>query len=345
MTQQWLNRLFKNELTRKRFKRFLNVKRAVGSVWVILLFLFFSGTAEIWANSRPLIMKYEGKTYFPVFKAYYPTEFGQDGFVTNYRVLDLSKEGNWALWPVIRWNPYESNETLATYPGGPSKDNWLGTDDRGRDVMSRLVYGFRYSMGFAVAVWLLSFTLGTAVGAVMGYWGGKVDLFGQRVVEVFDSLPYLLMLLTLIAFLGAKFWLLVAFSVLLGWMQISTYMRAEFLKLRKRDFVEAAKAQGVGTYRILFRHILPNGLSPLITFSPADIASLIYTLAILDYLGMGLPPPTPSWGELLQQAQNYFTIAWWLAVYPSLAMVISLTALTFIGEGVREAYDPRKSVA
>ena len=139
--------------------------------------------------------------------------------------------------------------------------------------------------------------------------------------------------------------LLVAFSVFLGWMTISTYMRAEFLKLRKREFVEAAKAQGVGTVRILFRHILPNALSPLITFSPTEIAAYIYTLAILDYLGMGLPPPTPSWGELLQQAQEYFTIAWWLAVYPSLAMIISLTALTFIGEGVREAYDPRKTLA
>jgi microcin C transport system permease protein len=234
---------------------------------------------------------------------------------------------------------------MATYPSPPSRDNWFGTDDRGRDVLARLIYGFRYSLGFSVMVWALAFAVGVAAGAVMGYWGGRVDMIGQRFVEVFDSLPYLLMLLTLIAFIGASMQMLVAFSVFLGWMRISTYMRAEFLKLRKREFIEAAKAQGVGVFRIIFRHILPNALGPLITFSPSEIAANILTLAILDYLGMGLPPPTPSWGELLQQAQEYFTIAWWLAVYPSLAMIISLTALTFIGEGVREAYDPRKTAS
>ena len=337
-----IERFVKNELTLKRLRRFRSIKRAFWSVWIFAFLLFLSVSAEFWANNKPLIMHYQGSTYFPVVQTYYPSVFGQEGFVTNYRALELKSDGNWAIWPMVRWNPYESNEALATYPGGPSHDNWFGTDDRGRDVLARLIYGFRYSIGFSVAVWFFSFFAGTLAGAVMGYWGGKVDLFGQRVVEVFDSLPYLLMLLTLIALLGASMQLLVLFSVFLGWMRISTYMRAEFLRLRKREFVEAAKAQGVGTYRILFRHILPNGLSPLITFSPTEIAGYIYTLAVLDYLGLGLPPPTPSWGELLQQAQNYFTIAWWLAVYPSLAIVISLTALTFIGEGVREAYDPRK---
>jgi len=341
MIERWV----KNDLTLKRIRRFASIKRAVGSVYVVIFLLFLSVTAEFWSNNKPLIMKYNDAIYFPVVRTYYPTEFGQDGFITNYRALELEAGDNWAVWPLVPWNPYESNESLATYPSGPSKDNWLGTDDRGRDVLSRLIYGFRYSMGFALAVWFFSFLLGTIAGALMGFWGGRTDMFGQRIVEVFDALPYLLMLLTLIAFLGATLQLLVAFSVFLGWMRISTYMRAEFLKLRKRDFVEAAKAQGVGTNRILFRHILPNGLSPLITFSPTEIAANIYTLAILDYLGMGLPPPTPSWGELLQQAQNYFTIAWWLAVYPSMAMIISLTALTFIGEGIREAYDPRKSMS
>lgn len=337
-----IKRYIHNELTLKRIRRFQSVKRAVWSVYLLSFMIFISVTAEFWSNDKPLVMKYEGAIYFPVVRDYYPTVFGQDGMITNYRALDMNKDGNWSVWPLVHWNPFESNESVSTYPSGPTKDNWLGTDDRGRDVLARLIYGFRYSMGFALAVWFFSFLVGTIGGAIMGYWGGRTDLFGQRVVEIFDSLPYLLMLLTLIAFLGATLWLLVAFSVLLGWMRISTYMRAEFLKLRKREFVEAAKAQGVGTYRILFKHILPNGLGPLITFSPTEIAANIYTLAILDYLGMGLPPPTPSWGELLQQAQNYFTIAWWLAVYPSLAMVISLTALTFVGEGIREAYDPRK---
>jgi microcin C transport system permease protein len=340
-----IERLFKNELSKKRYNRFRSVRRALVSVWIVLFFLFISATAEIWANSKPLLLKYQGNYYAPVFEDYYPTAFGQDGLVTNYRTIDLSGPGDFAIWPLVRWNPYESNETLSTYPAPPTKDNLFGTDDRGRDVLSRLIYGFRYSFGFAIAVWFFAFFVGTAAGATMGYWGGRVDLVGQRAVEVFDSLPSLLMILTLIAFLGASMSLLVAFSVFLGWMRISSYMRAEFLKLRRREFVEAAKAQGVGTFRILFVHILPNGLSPLITFSPAEIAANIYTLAVLDYLGMGLPPPTPSWGELLQQAQSNFEIAWWLATFPSLAMIISMTALTFIGEGVRAAYDPRKAAA
>lgn len=340
-----INRLIKNDLTRKRLRRFVSVRRAVYSVWVFAFLLVLSVTAEFWANNKPLLLHYKGSLYVPVIKRYYPTTFGQDGFITNYRAIQLNAaDGDWEVWPLVKWNPYESNEALASYPGAPSRDNWFGTDDRGRDVMARLIYGFRYSIGFAVAVWFFSFFVGTIAGAVMGYWGGRVDLLGQRIVEVFDSLPYLLMLLTLIALLGASMQLLVAFSVILGWMRISSYMRAEFLRLRKREFVEAAKAQGVGTFRILFRHILPNGLGPLITFSPTEISAYVITLSILDYLGLGLPPPTPSWGELLQQAQASFTIAWWLAVFPSLAMVITLMALTFIGEGVREAYDPRKAL-
>lgn len=337
-----IERFLKNELAVRRLRRFKSIKRAVVSVWILLFLFFLSATGEFWSNNKPLVMKYQGELYFPVLRDYYPTTFGQDGFVTNYRALDFKSQGNWAVWPLVKWNPYESNEAMSTYPSPPSRDNWFGTDDRGRDVLARLIYGFRYSIGFAVSVWFFSFLMGTGIGALMGYRGGYVDMVGQRLIEIFDSLPFLLMLLTLISLLGATLQLLVIFSVCIGWMRISTYMRAEFLKLRKREFVEAAKAQGVGLGRILFRHILPNGLGPLITFSPTEIASNIYTLAILDFLGMGLPPPTPSWGELLQEAQNYFTIAWWLAVYPSLALIVSLTALTFIGEGIREAYDPRK---
>lgn len=329
----------------RRFKRFLGVKRAVAASIVIGFLILVSLTAELWANNRPIVMGYGGSIYFPVLKDHHPSDFGKDGNITDYRALDWETAGNWALWPLVRWNPLESNTRLETYPGAPSSENRLGTDDRGRDVLTRLIYGFRYSMGYAILVWFFAYVVGVVAGGVMGYFGGFVDLAGQRVVEVFDSLPQLLVLLTLIAMMGASLPLLAAFSVVLGWMRISAYMRAEFLKLRKRDFVEAARAQGVSTGRLLFRHILPNALGPLITFSPAEIAASISTLAILDYLGMGLPPPTPSWGELLQQAQNYFTIAWWLAVYPSMAMILTLTALTFIGEGIRAAYDPRLTAA
>lgn len=338
-----IERFVKNELTLKRIKRFKQIKRAVVSVWIFAFLVILSITSEFWANNKPIVMGFNGSIYAPVLRTYHPSTFEQEGFITNYRALDLEKEGNWAIWPLVRWNPYESNDDLQSFPAPPSQANLMGTDDRGRDVLSRLIYGFRYSIGFAVMVWFFSYLLGIVLGGAMGFFGGRTDLYGQRVVEVFDSLPYLLMLLTLIAMLGASMGLLVAFSVILGWMRISTYMRAEFLKLRRRDFVDASRALGVGTWRILGRHILPNAMSPIITFSPVEIAGGIYTLAILDYLGLGLPPPTPSWGELLQQAQNYFSIAWWLAVYPSLAIIISLTVLTFIGEGVREAFDPRKS--
>ena len=338
-----IEKRIKNELTLKRWRRFKSIKRAMISVWVFAFLILLSATAEFWSNNKPIVLGYQGSIYFPVVKTYHPSVFGKPGFVTDYRALDLQSEGNWAIWPIVRWNPFETNKSLETYPAPPSNINWLGTDDRGRDVLSRLIYGFRYSIGFAVLVWFFSYLLGILLGGSMGFFGGKFDLFGQRVVEIFESLSSLLMLLTLIAMLGASMPLLVTFSVILGWMRISAYMRAEFLKLRRRDFVDAGRALGVGTWRILGKHVLPNAMSPIITFSPVEIAGGIYTLAVLDYLGLGLPPPTPSWGELLQQAQNYFSIAWWLAVFPSLAIIISLTSLTFIGEGVREAFDPRKS--
>lgn len=332
----------KNDLTLKRYRRFKKLKRSVVSVWIFIFLLFLSLTAEIWANSKPIIMKYAGQYYVPIYATYHPSVFGMEGSVTDYRQIDLSKDDSWALWPPVKWDPYESNNTVTSFPGGPTSQNLLGTDDRGRDVLSRLIYGFRYSIGFALLVWFFSYIAGVILGAIMGFLGGTTDLIGQRVIEVFESMPYLLMLITLVATLGANLWLLVIFSVIFGWMQISTYIRAEFLKLRKREFVEAARAQGVSRWRLIFIHILPNALGPILTFSPFMIAGEIYALAALDYLGMGLPPPTPSWGELLQQAQNYFTIAWWLAVFPSAAMILTLTVLNLIGEGIRDAFDPRK---
>lgn len=339
-----IERLIKNELSLKRYRRFKALKRSVLSVWILIFLLFLSVSAEMWANSKPLVMHFNGSMYFPLVKTYHPSVFGiEDAFVTDYRKLTYDPgRGDWAVWPLVPWDPYESNTNVTSYPAPPSKENLFGTDDRGRDVLSRLIYGFRYSIGFAVLVWFFSYIVGVFAGAIMGFIGGKVDMIGQRVVETFESMPYLLMLITLVSVFGASMTILVVFSVFFGWMMICVYTRAEFLKLRKRDFVEAARAQGVGRFRIIFTHILPNALGPIITFSPFMIAGEIYGLAALDYLGLGLPPPTPSWGELLQQAQNYFTIAWWLAVYPSIAMVTTLTSLNLIGEGVRDAYDPRK---
>ncbi len=338
-----IERLITNPLSLRRWRKFKSIKRAVIASWLFVFLLFLSFTAEYWANSKPIMMKFNGSFYFPAAKDYHPTVFGQnDEMVTDYRTLDMSGD-NWALWPPVKWDPYESNKALENYPGAPTRANLFGTDDRGRDVLSRLLYGFRYSFIFALLTWIVTFIVGIIAGAVMGYAGGRTDLVGQRLVEIFDSVPTMLLLITLVTIFGANMWLLVAFSTVFGWMGISIYIRAEFLKLRQREFVESARAMGSSHARIVFKHILPNALSPVITFSPFTIAGGISALAALDYLGFGLPPPTPSWGELLDQAQKNFSIAWWLAVYPSLALFFSLVVLNLIGEGVREAYDPRKS--
>jgi microcin C transport system permease protein len=337
-----IERFIQNPLSLKRWRRFKEIRRAVVACWVLGFLIFVSITADLWANSKPLVMHFNGATYFPALKRYHPSVFDQqDISVTDYRALNLTGD-NWAIWPPIMWDPFESNPKVEVFPGGPTSENWFGTDDRGRDVLSRLIYGFRYSFGFAILTWLLSFFIGIAMGAVMGYAGGYTDMIGQRIVEIFDAIPTLLLLITLMTIFGASLALLTIFSAMFGWILISIYIRAEFLKLRNREFVQAGRAIGGSHFRIIFKHILPNALGPVVTFSPFTIAGGISALAALDYLGFGLPPPTPSWGELLGQAQKNFTIAWWLAVYPSLALFTSLVVLNLIGEGVREALDPRR---
>lgn len=336
-----LERLISNPLTLRRLRNFQKIKRASISTWIFIFLLVLSATAEMWANSKPIILNYGGKIYYPAFKTYHPDVFHQeDIFVVNYRKLALS-ENDWAIWPPIEWDPFESNIDVANYPSPPTLKNLMGTDDRGRDVFARLIYGFRYSISFALLVWIFSYVLGTILGALMGYFGGRIDMWGQRLVEIYESVPTLLLLITLISIFGANLLLLTIFSAIFGWMMISIYIRAEFLKLRKREFVESARAMGASEFRVIFKHILPNAISPIVTFSSFTIAGGISALAALDYLGFGLPAPTPSWGELLNQAQRNFSIAWWLAVYPSIALFVSLVVLNLIGEGVREAFDPR----
>lgn len=339
-----IEKFIKNEDSLKKWRRFKSHKLAVGSSWLIGLALFFSFTAEFWANSKPLYLRLQGKSYFPVFVTYHPSEFGIDQtMVTDYRALDLRKDrGDFVLWPVIAWDPFESNKDVEVYPSGPSSENWMGTDDRGRDILTRLLYGLRYSMTFAVLVWLITFIVGTVLGGAMGYFGGRVDFWGQRIVEILSTVPQFFLLIIIISIFQPSLILLVFLSSLFGWISISYYVRGEYLKNRKKEFVEAARALGAGHLRIFFTHLLPNSLSPIITFSPFVIAGNITALASLDYLGFGLTPPTPSWGELLNQAQKHFTEGWWLAAYPSLALFLTLTMLSLIGEGVRDAMDPKE---
>jgi microcin C transport system permease protein len=333
--------LIRNELTLKRYKRFKKDRVAVVSVWVLLAMFFFSFTAELWANSHPHVLKYHGKLYFPLVKDYYPSEFGRDDiYVMDYRALQLDKD-DWEVWPLIQWDPYESNKAVDTYPSPPTKVNWVGTDESGRDVLTRLLYGFRYTMLFAIGAWILTYIVGISIGAVMGYMGGKTDLIGQRIVEIVESTPILFVLITIISIFNPSLPLLVVFFALFGWTSMSAYMRASFLSLRKREYVEAAKAIGSSHSRVITKHILPNALTPIITFAPFYISSNVYTLSFLDYLGLGLRPPTPSWGELMAQAQKWFTIAEWLVWGPLLAIVITLILLNNIGNAVRDAFDSK----
>lgn len=339
-----IERLIRNDETLKKWRRFKSRRLAVLSIWLMGLACLMSFTAEFWANNRPLYLRYNNQSYFPVMKDYHPSEFGnEEAVVTNYRELEIDGErGDWALWPLVRWSPYESNKEVESYPAEPSSDNWMGTDDRGRDILTRLLYGLRYSITFAMAVWLVTFMVGTVLGGIMGYFGGRTDFWGQRIVEILSTVPQFFLLIIIISIFKPTLVLLVFIASLFGWIGISSYVRAEYLKNRKREFVEAARALGAGHFRIFFSHLLPNSLSPIITFSPFVIAGNIVSLASLDYLGFGLTPPTPSWGELLNQAQKHFTIGWWLAVYPSLALFLTLTMLSLIGEGVRDAMDPKE---
>jgi len=333
--------VIKNELSLKRYRRFKRDRLAMASVFLLMVLLFVSLTAEWWVNNKPHFMKYKGRFYAPLVLDYHPKEFGRDDiFVMDYRSLELS-ENDWAVWPLVQWDPYESNKSVESYPSPPTNMNIMGTDDSGRDVFARLLYGLRYTFMFAIGTWLLTYTLGVIIGSMMGYLGGWVDLVGSRVVEVIESMPVTLMLITIISIFTPNLLLLIVFMMFFEWTRISAYMRGQFLQYRKREFVEAARAIGASHWRIVFKHILPNALTPIVTFAPFNIAANVYTLAFMDYLGLGLRPPTPSWGELLQQAQKWFTIAEWLVWYPAAALLITLTLLINIGIAVRDAFDSK----
>ncbi len=335
-----IERYIKNELTRKRWKIFRKSKSAVFSSILLIVMIIATFVSPFIANSKPLIVRHNGTTFFPIVKDYNVEDFGMsDTMTVDYRELKLGPD-DYALWPIIQWDPFESNSKVESYPSPPSKTNIFGTDDRGRDVFTRLLYGFKYSITYAVGVWFISLIVGTALGGTMGYFGGKVDFVGQRIVEILSTVPQFFLLIILISIFTPSLMLLVAITCVFAWIGISYYVRGEFLKNRNREFVEAARSLGASNFKIIFKHILPNSLTPIITFAPFTIAAEVAGLAALDYLGFGLQVPTPSWGELLAQAQKNYTIAWWLAVYPSIALFVVLVVLNLIGQGVRDAMDP-----
>lgn len=335
-----IEKLFKNDLSKKRWRRFKARKSAFYATVVFLSMVVATFVAPLIANNKPLYLSYQGKSFFPAMVDYHPDEFGiKNTLVVNYKKLQLSDDDS-VIWPIVKWSPLESNNEVFSFPSPPTATNVMGTDESGRDVFARILYGFKYSIAYAFLVWILSLVFGLSLGGIMGYFGGKVDIIGQRIVEVFSTIPTLFILLILVSIFTPSLFMLVCISSVFGWVPISYYIRAEFLKNRNREFVEAARSMGAKNSKIIIKHILPNSLVPVITFAPFVISNNVISLSMLDYLGLGLPVPTPSWGELLAQAQKHFTVAWWLAVYPSAALFTTLTLLNLIGEGVRDAMDP-----
>ena len=348
MTNDWFS-----PLTMKRIKKFRRLKRGYYSFLAIGFAYLLSLFSNLLINDKALLVSYQGRWYFPIFAFHQGREFGLDGRdkykSPNFRALQKrwreAGSADRVIMPPYPYSPYES--LLTELPPGvqpptrPDGDHLLGTDDRGRDVFARLIYGFRISMTFALAVTAVCYAIGISVGAMLGYYGGWFDITVQRLVEIWSTIPFLYMMIIVSSILEPNFVLLVFLLTLFGWMGITYYIRAEFLREKAKDYVSAAISIGCSDATIIFRHILPNALTPVISFIPFAIVGDIGALVSLDFLGFGLPAPTASWGELLGQGMANLQSPW-LAFAPLSALFLTLLLITFIGEAVREAFDPRE---
>ncbi|WP_448871917.1 ABC transporter permease [Desulfobulbus propionicus] len=334
-------------LARHRWIRFKRNRRGYFSLLLFAVLFGLSLFAEVLSNDRPLYVRYEGASYFPLFRMYPETTFGGIfATETDYRdpfILEqFNRNGNFVVFPL---NPHSFNSINLNLdrpvPAPPSRENLLGTDDRGRDVLARLIYGFRLSVVFGAALTAVGTLLGIVAGSLQGYFGGKIDLFFQRFIELWGSMPELYLLIIFASIFKPSMVLLLILLSLFGWMGLSDYVRAEFLKGRNMEYVKAAKALGVGNFTIMHRHLLPNSMTPVITFLPFRMSGAILALTSLDFLGLGVPPSTPSLGELLAQGKANIE-AWWLSLSTFVVLVGTLVLLIFIGEALRQAFDPRK---
>jgi microcin C transport system permease protein len=334
-------------LTRRRLDAFCRNRRGFWSLWLFLAVLVLALSAELVANDRPILVRYDGAFYVPVLKDYPETTFGGDFKTTaDYRdpfVKGKIAEKGWALWPPIHYSYGTINYTeVRPHPAPPGGDNWLGTDDQGRDVLARLIYGLRLSLLFGLALTLVSSVVGVGVGAVQGYFGGRIDLIGQRLLEIWGGLPHLLILIIVASVIRPGFWTLLGVLLLFSWTSLVGVVRAEFLRARNFDYVRAARALGMGDARIMTRHVLPNAAVATLTFLPFILNGSIVSLTALDFLGLGLPPGSPSLGELLAQGKSNLQ-APWLGLTGFLVVAVILSLLVFVGEAVRDAFDPRKT--
>lgn len=333
-------------ITKRRLARFRANRRGYWSLWAFIFIFLVTLFAEFIANDRPLLVRYDGHFYAPVLEDYPETTFGGDfPTLANYRdpeVAGLIREKGWMIWPLIPFSYQTLNQDLTVpAPSPPSTEDWLGTDDQGRDVVARLIYGFRISVLFGLALTILSSVIGIAVGAAQGFFGGVTDLLGQRFIEIWSGLPVLYLLIILASVVTPNFWWLLGLMLLFSWMSLVGVVRAEFLRARNFDYVRAARALGVGNVTIMWRHMLPNATVATLTFLPFVLNGSITTLTSLDFLGFGLPPGSASLGELLAQGKNNLQ-APWLGITAFLVLATLLSLLIFIGEAVRDAFDPRK---
>ena len=332
---------------RRAWQRFRANRLGYGSMLVFVALFVVSLFAEVLCNDKPFLARYNGSFYVPMAQSLPETAFGGD-FDTPTDYLDpfiqkqFAKKGNWAIYPI---NPYH-HSTINYFakqpnPSPPSWDNWLGTDDRGRDVLARLLYGFRLSVLFALALTVFGTLVGVITGALQGYFGGFTDLATQRFIEIWSAMPELYLLIIFSAVFDPSITLLLVLLGLFGWMGLSDYVRAEFLRNRQLDYVRAARAMGLSNKDIIMRHVLPNSLTPVVTFLPFRMSAAILALTSLDFLGLGVPPGTPSLGELLAQGKNNID-AWWISLSTFVVLVLTLMLLTFMGDALRDALDPRK---
>lgn len=346
-------------ILRKRLKKFRRLKRGYYSFVLIAGAYLLSFALPLIANNKALIVRYNGSFYFPLASYHAATEFGVQAIgEADYRQITqqfaAEGKGNWVLMPIVPFGPNEALlDDSGSPPNPPSWSHPMGTDDRGRDVLVRLAYGFNISMTFAIVVTLVGEGLGIAIGAMLGYFGGKLDMLGQRGIEIWSSLPFLYTIIIISSVVvpvylpghaqlaQPSFWLLVAIMSAFNWMGITYYVRGEFYREKVKDYVGAAMTAGVSDTGIIFSHILPNALTPVVSFAPFVIVANIGSLVALDFLGFGLPAPTPSWGELIGQGMENLT-KWWLVFYPNGVLFVTLLLVVFIGEAVREAFDPRE---
>ena len=334
-------------ILQKRWRKFKTLKRGYYSL-VILIFLYvISFFLPLLINNRSLIVHYEDKLYFPVLSGYIPGKtFGQDvPGEARYRdlkqVFKSEDNGNWVLMPPYPYSPYED----ITFEGNkmyepPSSRHWFGSDNTGRDVFARLCYAFNISISFALILTVITYILGILIGGSMGYFGGKFDLFFQRLIEIWSSLPMLFVIIIFVSILRPTFFLLIGIYTMVNWIGMTYYMRAEFYREKAKDYVAAALSMGQSDLKVMFLHIFPNSLVPVITYFPFSIVAGISALVGLDYLGFGLAPPTPSWGQMLDVGLQNVT-KWWMVFAPVSAQFLTLLSVVFIGEGVREAFDPK----